>query len=883
MSNQPINHVCHACQKSISIKREFSLQHAGKQFNCPHCGAPNKVPSIEVELQVDDLVDPNAISQPANDPLFGDAPLEEVYTAEVAQGAPAQMQQPRQMQQPAQRVVQQNKTAAKKPKKTLSLLRTGILLVVGLVLVGVSVPIYFYLTSEKSNDGQVDGLGGRITQNANSSSPGKLRIYWPPEARKNARVFIDSKSYEVPLTGNVEYELPDGEHRLSLQPVAGGEMDSVNFTVKKGTTFNYNLPNSFAEGGIRVTQDDVFDDWIQSYEQGKRDAKRDNKKIFMVFDCSDSNAASKTLSREVFSQTRFYNGISSEYVLLHIDFPRTAKQKAKVENAQRNEDLLKAFPVTSFPTLIFADENGQPFGLYEELELSNPIEEFFAAANVAKENKIEIRNAIVETERNIRNGEEVDDTALLELVGGRLMPFYLPTYEKWMNQAKRLDPKNVVGAYESCFQLYMRSRLMLKEPGVRDSERIRKCVTEIEKFSEEVSFKDKELGQKLFITAAGLMTRYDHNEVIRIAELGLKIKSGTEEREAQLQMLKRFDVMSTGSGFVIDYKDNVATLLTNHHVVEDAVYLVVYIADDPREYQATIVEANKKLDLAVITIEIDKPLSSVTFDNRPLQNGDAVAALGYPLGYENNVMTRGIVSSAKTQDGMVMMDCTVNPGNSGGPLFGANGLVTGIVTQKTLNNERVDSYGKAIMVSTATKFLEKVLKNDFSRVNVSQSSEVLPWSAVNQSATTSLARVVVKRPDMTQEKATELNQTIWKYVLSPKGQSPNVSNLLKDAKRLCRDYPEPMYMNTLGGLYYRMGQYDEAIKTLETSVKKNIEEEGEPLALDLVFLALSHFKLGQKPKAQIYYIQATKALADVELGIDEDSVILLKELKKEMN
>jgi serine protease Do len=150
--------------------------------------------------------------------------------------------------------------------------------------------------------------------------------------------------------------------------------------------------------------------------------------------------------------------------------------------------------------------------------------------------------------------------------------------------------------------------------------------------------------------------------------------------------------------------------------------LLVRLADGSQK-QAERVVIDDEQDLALIRIKSDKPLPflqlAATDEPGP---GAECTALGFPLG---NIMrltlqvTPGSVSSVIDADtANIVVTCKVNPGNSGGPLVDKFGNVVGIVTQKTLSNTSVESYGKAISAGRIRDFLKKqaakskaVLKN----------------------------------------------------------------------------------------------------------------------------------------------------------------------------
>lgn len=137
-----------------------------------------------------------------------------------------------------------------------------------------------------------------------------------------------------------------------------------------------------------------------------------------------------------------------------------------------------------------------------------------------------------------------------------------------------------------------------------------------------------------------------------------------------------------GSGFIVS-KDGL--ILTNAHVVDGADEVTVKL-HDLREYKAKVLGSDPATDVAVLQIDAaNLPVVNIGDPGR-LGVGDPVLAIGSPFGFEQSA-TAGIVSAksrALPGDGSVpfiQTDVAVNPGNSGGPLFDANGTVVGINSQ----------------------------------------------------------------------------------------------------------------------------------------------------------------------------------------------------------
>ncbi|MGB2834964.1 MAG: Do family serine endopeptidase [Candidatus Sulfotelmatobacter sp.] len=143
---------------------------------------------------------------------------------------------------------------------------------------------------------------------------------------------------------------------------------------------------------------------------------------------------------------------------------------------------------------------------------------------------------------------------------------------------------------------------------------------------------------------------------------------------------------SLGSGVIVDPK---GYIVTNRHVVEKADRIRVRLQDDPPgvQHDARVIGEDQETDLAVIKIDLDRPVPSAKMGNSDgMQVGDWVLAIGSPFGQVGTV-TAGIVS-AKGRDIVpgrqfqifIQTDAAINPGNSGGPLVNMNGEVIGINT-----------------------------------------------------------------------------------------------------------------------------------------------------------------------------------------------------------
>lgn len=181
-----------------------------------------------------------------------------------------------------------------------------------------------------------------------------------------------------------------------------------------------------------------------------------------------------------------------------------------------------------------------------------------------------------------------------------------------------------------------------------------------------------------------------------------------------------------GSGFVVSSD---GTILTNAHVVTDSgnratsVKVVFKLqkggGTETREVPATIVGSDETSDVAVLKVDPAKAPRLMPLklgDSASVEVGEAVVAIGNPLGYDFSV-TSGIVSATnrnlESPNGSVIADgiqtdAAINEGNSGGPLIDSSGKVIGINEQIASQSGGNQGLGFAVPIDTARDVLQQI-------------------------------------------------------------------------------------------------------------------------------------------------------------------------------
>jgi S1-C subfamily serine protease len=167
----------------------------------------------------------------------------------------------------------------------------------------------------------------------------------------------------------------------------------------------------------------------------------------------------------------------------------------------------------------------------------------------------------------------------------------------------------------------------------------------------------------------------------------------------------------SGSGFIINSSGQI---LTNSHVVDGADAVTVTLKDG-RTFKGKVLGEDAVTDVAVIQIDANNLPTLALGQSDTLQPGEAVIAIGNPLGL-NNTVTSGIISATDRSSSDIgasdkrvdylQTDAAINPGNSGGPLLNARGEVIGM---NTAIIQGAQGLGFAIPINTVQKIAQELI------------------------------------------------------------------------------------------------------------------------------------------------------------------------------
>jgi len=603
-----------------------------------------------------------------------------------------------------------------------------------------------------------DDATGRGENHSRFGAPGgKWNVFvlnLSERERDEVQVKIDGELQEVPSLGPVMYSLSAGEHKVTLtrdgyDPIEykfrldenGRETFRPRWQMEGAGEIASNFPEIGADAPASS-----FDGWLQDFEAAQRRAQAEGKDIFIAFNGTDWCPWCVRLMQEVLFQKEFRRRIEQDFILVHIDAPRGREAMAKIHDRARNEEMLERFEISSFPTIVLTDDKGQAYA--EGGYVQGGIDPFMEAVAEMQKSRAE-RDRLFAAVKN-SSGEariEAAEKALEWLRENGYLQHYGPTLESWLQLAKQEDPRNEAGHYEVFFEMDFLSRVAASDPS--DLPALRPVLARLEKFNRDCGFQDGDRGGRLNLLAAAYLAMHEMpEEAQKFADAGVACKPTDPELKSRLRRAARSlansDVIGSGTGFVIA---SGGYIMTNFHVIEEGKPFV-RVPGREEPLPAKVIAKDKGHDIALLQVKDAEvaELPPLPISTGGVGRGAPVGVFGYPLGDavgSGLKLTTGIISALadEANEGMLLLDCRVNPGNSGGPLCDKSGQVIGLVTAKSSVGFGVDSYGMARPAADLEAFLKE---NLMAYQPIEGSNAELRWDQVDQRVSRSVLMIVMK-------------------------------------------------------------------------------------------------------------------------------------------
>jgi serine protease Do len=168
-------------------------------------------------------------------------------------------------------------------------------------------------------------------------------------------------------------------------------------------------------------------------------------------------------------------------------------------------------------------------------------------------------------------------------------------------------------------------------------------------------------------------------------------------------------VSSSGSGVILSSD---GYIVTNHHVVKNAVSIDVVLNNSKSTYKAEVVGSAPSSDLALLKIDAEGLKAIEIANSDDVNIGQWVLAVGNPFNLTSTV-TAGIVSAKGRNinivnnqfpiESFIQTDAAINPGNSGGALVNTKGQLVGVNTAIASKTGSYVGYGFAIPSNIVVK------------------------------------------------------------------------------------------------------------------------------------------------------------------------------------
>jgi len=570
-----------------------------------------------------------------------------------------------------------------------------------------------------------------------------LILDWPDDQRKGAVVELDGKEKKLPESGKVKYKVEPGDHKLKLIR-RGYDQIEVSLSVDKGEQRTYKpkweeVVAAFdAPQEIDIRKMHSFDGWLQDLAAAKQSAQAENKDLLIAFLGSDWCPPCQMMIADVFHTYVFRERIKDRYVLVYLDFPRFPTAMNQVENQQRNREMADLFGVDGFPTVVLADSQGRA---YSYLSFAEDVDSFLQAVEEAGQVRTARDEAFAAVDAATGPGKLAAAEEALNLLDEQeLLRSYAPVLKEWADLAEKLDPDNAKGKNEMFFEAHWTARLARLKEG--PEAKTRAWVARLDQWTKTHKVKDPDslARMHLLATVAMLVWLDDKDAAKKHADAGVAARPNNSQLLAMLRWAQQAvsGELSSGTAFVVAVDpENNAYLLTNHHVIEGEGKLVARIPGMKNTVPAKVLAQDEPRDMALVRIKVPqgRRLRAIRISTAKVGRGLPVATLGYAADDvvgSNVKLTEGIISAMPEPGNqeMIVLDCTVNPGNSGGPLFNEHAEVVGMVTAKTGAGGDKDSYGMALPADDLLAFLKKNFPNY--RPGTGPSAKKMNWFEVDQ-------------------------------------------------------------------------------------------------------------------------------------------------------
>jgi S1-C subfamily serine protease len=619
-----------------------------------------------------------------------------------------------------------------------------------------------------------------------SPTDATLVIDLAADERRGAGLSINGRKEPIPASGEIKFTLPPGQHRVLLQrrgfePVeqsvrlAKGQSErikpqwkpsavaAVQPPIGPATSVASNTPGSGIPGvnlppgadfqfvpAVTSVAPEGFEGWLQNLEFAGTRAAEEKKDVLVVFGCSDDSPATQELA-EVLQLSDLKAAIQSRFVPVVIDFPRTNEGFNLIENSAQNNFLRRQYAIREVPVLVLLDEKTRPY--FIERKWEDGFDGVLGLINANQSQRAERDRLLTAAEQGAGQERLVAAEQAIEWLGEhKLVTHYPQERQAWLTLARQADAENTAGRLEKFLEPDWLVRIV--EAAQSDNKpAVLAAVQELDPWFTR-KFVSQDRGARMHMIAARILLAEEESDLaMRQMERAISYQPADKELREALSALRlalqNKDVLGSGTGFLIS---SAGYVLTNHHVIAGEGRIEIRVPGTKETVPAELVAHDAERDMALLKVampDADK-YRPIALLPDPIRRGAAVAAFGYPLGDELGTglkFTNGSVSALpdESNEQMYMLDLTVNPGNSGGPLCDRRGNVVGMVTKKSATIGFEDSYGFAVPATDLLKFLDQHLPASAPRIDAAAEGAALDWDQVDEKVSSGVLMILKKK------------------------------------------------------------------------------------------------------------------------------------------
>lgn len=124
--------------------------------------------------------------------------------------------------------------------------------------------------------------------------------------------------------------------------------------------------------------------WLTDIEVAQKQAKEENKMIFILFSGSDWCIKSMTLKKDFFEKEVFTDYASKHLVLVNADFPRLNKNQIDNEQKRKNGELAERYHFNGqCPFMVLVDAEGKVLRKWQD-KPNGSVEDFVKSISYYK-------------------------------------------------------------------------------------------------------------------------------------------------------------------------------------------------------------------------------------------------------------------------------------------------------------------------------------------------------------------------------------------------------------------------------------------------------------------------------------------------------------------